>query len=61
MDAEKARVTANREREQADWTNEYTQAQAFYNAYIEVAKGEAERAIGRADFVAKGAGAIGGA
>jgi hypothetical protein len=60
IDEEKARVTTNTEHEKADWSNEYVQAQAFYTAYIEVAKGQVERAIGRAEFVSKAAGAIGG-
>ncbi len=61
IEAEKVRVAANTEREKADWTNEYTQAQSFYNAYIEVAKSQIERAIARAEFVQTAAGAIGGA
>ena len=61
IQAEKDRVLANTEREKADWTNEYTQAQSFYNAYIDVAKSQIERAIARAEFVQTAAGAIGGA
>jgi hypothetical protein len=60
IQAEKDRVLANTEREKADWTNEYTQAQNFYTAYIEVAKDQIERAIARAEFVQTAAAAIGG-
>jgi hypothetical protein len=61
IQAEKDRVLANTEREKADWTNEYTQAQSFYTAYIEVAKDQIERAIARAEFVQTAAAAMGGA
>jgi hypothetical protein len=60
INAEKDRVLANTEREKADWTNEYTQAQNFYTAYIDVAKDQIERAIARAEFVQTAAAAIGG-
>lgn len=61
IEVEKASVAADIEREKAGWASEYVQAQAFYNAYIEVAKEQIDRSTARAEFVQKAAGAVGAA
>jgi len=50
---------ADREREKADFDNHYKILQEFYKGYIEIAKGQIDKAIERADFVQKVAVAIG--
>lgn len=45
-------------KQEADYGNEYTTFQAVYSAYLDVAKGQVDRSIQRADFVQKAAGAI---
>jgi hypothetical protein len=61
IESDKRESTANIERMKSDWANEYTQAQAVNNAYLDVAKGAIERATAKANFVQTAATAISGA
>jgi hypothetical protein len=58
LDALKAEAQVNIDRQKADWEHEYALDHLVYNAYIEVAKGQVERARAGADFVQKTAAAI---
>jgi hypothetical protein len=59
IDRENARAAANLEREKAGFTGEYASILEVDKAYIEVAKGQIERSIDRADFIQKVSAAIG--
>ncbi len=59
LDSEVARAAALVELQKADYANEYATFQEVYKGYIEVAKGQIERSLQRAEFVQKVAAAIG--
>lgn len=61
LDEEKAERDKDTASDAADWANEYAQAQAVQNAYLEVAKGNLDRATAKANFVQGAAVAISGA
>jgi hypothetical protein len=59
VDREKAEYQANVNRESAEFANQYATTQEVYKGYVEVAKGQIDRSLQRADFVQKVAAAIG--
>jgi hypothetical protein len=58
LDADKLKQQENTDKGKASWDNEYKLQQAVYNAYLEVAKGQLDRAGSSAEFVQKTAAAI---
>jgi len=59
VDREKTESQANVNRESAEYANQYATFQEVYKGYVEVAKGQIDRSLQRADFVQKVAAAIG--
>jgi hypothetical protein len=59
IEEEKLHNDSNIEREKADWANEYALGQEMHKAYIEIAKGQIERARASATFVQTVAATIG--
>lgn len=53
-----SRVANLAEQEKAAWASHEAQLQAILNAYLDVAKGQIDRATGRAEFIEKAAGTI---
>jgi hypothetical protein len=58
LEAQQSEREAAREEQKAFWENEYKLQQAVHSAYLEVAKGQVDRANASAEFVQKAASAI---
>jgi hypothetical protein len=61
LDEAKAKEAERVEKDKANYANDHAQTQAINSAYLEVAKGQIDRSLQRAEFIQKVASAIGAA